>query len=360
MMRFVTLSTLVVAVCAVQTGCCRCCPLFMGGRPIVVQAPPVVVQQPPPPVVPVNPPKDNAGPKDNFGPKDKKENAPPLGDPMDIAIAAIQQRGGQVKRDEAQPGRPVESVRLTFTNLTDLELKLIAPFTKLRRLEIGQNAALTGTGLKELAALKDLEYLDVSGSGINDDGAGPIAAFRNLKTLNLNNTKIGDRGFRDIATLDQLQELTASGLLLNGLKKDEPRDTTIKELGRLKQLRKLDLSNTNTADESARAIAGLNELKVLHAYGTKITDAGIMELAKLKQLEELRIGYAITDNGVNALAGNMRLKTLSLQNNSGITDASVKALSGLTSLRDLELVRTKISPKGRVELRKALQGCKIR
>lgn len=120
------------------------------------------------------------------------------------------------------------------------------------------------------------------------------------------------------------------------------------------------MSNTQTGDESARAFAGLTQLKVLQAHGTRITDAGMMELAKLKQLEELRIGYDISDLGVNALAGPSELKVLSLFNSTRVTDGSIKTLSSLTSLRELDLNRTKISVKGKSEIRKSLPGCKVK
>ena len=142
-----------------------------------------------------------------------------------------------------------------------------------------------------------------------------------------------------------------SGMLLS--------DAAIKQLGRLKQLRKLDLSNTQTADDTARELAGLTQLKVLHVYGTRITDVGMGELAKLRQLEELKIGYSITDAGVNALTGNDQLQVLSVWNSSGVGDGCVKALTSLTGLKQLDIGRTKISLKSRSEIRKALPGCKI-
>jgi hypothetical protein len=43
-----------------------------------------------------------------------------------------------------------------------------------------------------------------------------------------------------------------------------------------------------------------------------------------------------------------------------VTDGSIKTLSILTSLRELDLNRTKISAKGKSEIRKSLPGCKVK
>jgi hypothetical protein len=83
------------------------------------------------------------------------------------------------------------------------------------------------------------------------------------------------------------------------------------------------------------------------------------ELAKLKQLEELRIGYGIGDAGVKALSGNTELKVLSVWNCTNVSDASVKALTSLTGLRELDVGITRISGNGLREIRKALPQCKV-
>jgi Leucine-rich repeat (LRR) protein len=254
----------------------------------------------------------------------------------------------------------VVEVTLNFTKATDGDLKNLTPFTRLRKLVLTQDQNINGAGLKDLAGLQSLEHLDASSSPISDEGARNIAAFRKLKVLNVMGAKLTDAGIRDIATLDQLQELTASGMLLNGPAKDEPRDIALKDLGKLKQLRKLDLSNTQTGDESARAFAGLSQLRVLQVFGTRITDTGLMELARLKQLEELRVGYDISDQGVNTLGGLTELKVLGLFNNTRVTDGSIKSLTTLTSLRELDLNRTKISLKGKSEIRKSIPGIKVK
>ena len=364
MVRFVCLSTLVTALCSIQTGCCCCrLPLLGLGGPKDIF--------PKKDMLPPNDsgaPTDLAGPKDIAGLKDKpgkdgkdgKDGNVPVGGPIDMAIRAVEQRGGNVKRDEGQPDRPVVEVSYIFKPVTDADVRELKQFSKLRKLQLTQDQNVTGTGLKDLAGLQDLEYLNVSSSPVSDEGAKAIASLRKLKYLNIMGTKVTDTGIRDIATLDRLEELAASGMLLNGPAMDQPRDAALKELGNLKQLRTLDLSNTNAADATAKALAGLSQLKALQIFGTRVTDQGLRDLAGLKQLEELRIGYQVTDAGVNALAGHPQLRVLSLWNNSGVGDGCVKTLAGLNSLRELDLNRTRIGGKGKTEIRKSLPGCKVK
>lgn len=343
------------SVIAGVTACC--CPCGLNRMPnfqpprVIVQPPPVIEIQPPP-IIEVKPPppiKLDGAPKDG--------NPPPADQKIEDFIRS---RKGGMKRDIGLPGMPIAEVAMRFTNTSDDDLKNLAPLTKLRKLDLSQNGGLTGTGLRDLKGLQDLEELELSICPINDEGMKAVAAFRKLKKLTISGAKITDAGMREIAKLDNLEELSASGMLLNGPGQNEPKDAAIRELGRLQQLRKLDLSNTQTGDESASAFTNLNQLKILYVYGTKITDKGLTDLSRLKQLEELKIGSQVSDVGVNALAGNTNLQVLSVWNNSGVTDASVKSLSTLKGLRELDIGLTRISIKGRAELTKALPGCKIK
>jgi hypothetical protein len=268
------------------------------------------------------------------------------------AVALVRNLGGSVSRDDARPVASVIEVNLTFTKTTDADLKGLAALTRLHKLVLTQDAGVTGAGLKSLGGLQQLEHLELSGSALNDEGAGNVGALRSLKVLNVSATKISDAAIKEIARLEQLQELTAGGVVLS--------DKAVQQVGALKHLRKLDLSNTQTGDLSARAIAGLDQLKVLHVYGTDISDAGMMELARLTGLEELKIGYRVTDVGVSALAGPRQLQVLSLWNCTRVGDGCVPTLSALTNLRELDLNKTKITVKGKQEIRKSLPGCKVK
>src|SRR5437660_1730345 len=106
-------------------GCCCRVPMFRMNVPVPrPPAPPIQFVDPvqPPPIQPppIQPPPI--------------EPPPPVKVPSDPAEDAVKKLGGFVKRDDAQPGRPVVEVSFNFTKITDADLKILAPFNKLRKL----------------------------------------------------------------------------------------------------------------------------------------------------------------------------------------------------------------------------------
>ena len=92
---------------------------------------------------------------------------------------------------------------------------------------------------------------------------------------------------------------------------------------------------------------------------THVTDAGLKELAGLKQLTTLDLfGTQVTDAGLKELAGLMQLTTLYLSETQ-VTDAGLKELAGLKQLTTLDLSYTRVTATGTAELGKALPHCKI-
>jgi internalin A len=132
------------------------------------------------------------------------------------------------------------------------------------------------------------------------------ANFQQLKFLKVTNTKIGDAGVREIAKLKNLENLQASGLLMNGPKMDEPTESSLMQLGQLQNLKTLDLSTTNVGDNCVKAFANLGQLRTLTLNATRITDAGALNFAKLQQLEvqqleDLVLGRTVSFKTVNEL-----------------------------------------------------------
>ena len=66
-------------------------------------------------------------------------------------------------------------------------------------------------------------------------------------------------------------------------------DAGLKELAGLKQLQTLGLSDTQVTDAGLKELASLKQLQTLVLGGTKVTDAGMQELQKA--LPKLRIRH---------------------------------------------------------------------
>ena len=103
----------------------------------------------------------------------------------------------------------------------------------------------------------------------------------------------------------------------------------------------------------------LAKVTMLALRSTKITDAGLKEIAKLQKLELLNLNSTqITDAGLKEIAKLQKLELLNL-NDTNITDAGLKAVAKLQKLIELSLGNTKNTAAGVAELKKALPKCRI-
>jgi hypothetical protein len=80
---------------------------------------------------------------------------------------------------------------------------------------------------------------------------------------------------------------------------------------------------------------GAINLTMLYLEGTKVTDAGLVHLEGLNQLEAVNL------------------------NNTKVTDVGIEHLHGLTKLRFLWISGTQVTNAGREKLRSALPNCNI-
>jgi len=80
------------------------------------------------------------------------------------AVKAIEALGGRVERDETLPGRPVVSVDLDGTKVTDSDLKVLRELKDLQTLDLSRTQ-ITDAGLKELKELKGRHIVVRVGDG---------------------------------------------------------------------------------------------------------------------------------------------------------------------------------------------------
>jgi uncharacterized membrane protein len=92
----------------------------------------------------------------------------------------------------------------------------------------------------------------------------------------------------------------------------------------------------------------------LNLAGTKTTDAGLSQLAKLKHLTRLHLdNTAITDKGLQHLKNLQYLESLNLYGTK-VSDEGIQQLAGLKNLRKLYLWKTNVTPEGSARLKDAL------
>jgi len=309
------------------------------------------------------------------------------------AIAEIKKLGGRVNVDETSPSKPVKSVGLAGSKVTDAGLEHLKDLTKLQSLRLF-HTNVTDAGLTNLKGLTQLHSLILKmrydDHEITDAGLANLKGLTKLRSLHLINADVTDAGLANLRGLSQLQSLglastkvTCAGLVhLRGLSKlqwlgltlsnitdaglenlkglphlqslalgcTNVTDAGLLHLEGLSNLQSLGLGFTKVTDAGLVHLRGLSKLQLLDLEGTKVTDAGLANITGLSQLQSLELGPEITDAGLEHLRGLSKLQSLVLLE-SKVTDAGLANVKGLTQLKSLSLVSTKITDAGLVHLR---------
>ncbi len=130
----------------------------------------------------------------------------------------------------------------------------------------------------------------------------------------------------------------------------------------LKRLKDLMLRSHPIGDEGLKILSDIPSLTALNVHACKVSDEGLVHLAKLTNLEKLDVGYSngrITDDGAAHLLKLTKLKWLCIYD-SGITDKTlVEVISKLPSLDYVELTTTKITPAGEQAFKQAKPLCHV-
>jgi Leucine-rich repeat (LRR) protein len=146
------------------------------------------------------------------------------------------------------------------------------------------------TMIQDLSRMKELRTLDLFGSAISDRGLKALGKLPNekLENLRLARNKITDAGLAELAAIPNLQVLDLSD---NGIT-----DAGVKHLARLGRLKKLYLSNTGVEDAGLKYLGGLKKLEYLDLSATTVTDTGIMWLRTTFPKLEINLKRKLLDD----------------------------------------------------------------
>ena len=117
-------------------------------------------------------------------------------DGEDIALGAIEgfpRMSSRIKRDGNLEGKPIVSVDLGFTKMTDKGLKELAGLKHLKKLYL-HRTEVTDTGLKVVAGFDRLEMLYLGGTKVTDAGLKELSGLKRLQLLDLRLTKVTESG----------------------------------------------------------------------------------------------------------------------------------------------------------------------
>ena len=175
--------------------------------------------------------------------------------------------------------------------INDSTVKEIATLTHLKVLDL-QATKITDQGINDLAPLKQLEELSVANNMNITNTTGPNIAktLPQLQRLHIDNTAIGDVGVMRLAPMRNLKYLTLFGTKVE--------DGGIGALTNSKSLEELYLSGPRVTNKTCAVLVPLQSLRVLHLFNTNVTDACLSELGKLKNLRQLEIRGGVSNEAI--------------------------------------------------------------
>jgi len=136
-----------------------------------------------------------------------------------------------------------------------------------------------------------------------------------------------------------------------GIQNPKMTDAGMVLVAKMSKLTVLNVASSAVGDRGMEAITALTHLQYLGLKGTKITNAAIPSIARLTALVNLNIADTqITDAGVAPLATLVHLESVSFANDT-ITDAALPLLARSPSLAGLNLSGTKITDAGLASLK---------
>ena len=200
--------------------------------------------------------------------------------------------------------KEIHSLELRDSGFTDAEMVHLRGMKNLRRIGLG-GTVISDQGLKELRGLSALERLDFRASRAGD--TGDAASDLNLTTLQRAGLPpwITDAGLRELTALKQLRWLDLTDTQIT--------DAGLAVLNELTNLEELSLANTSISTLGVKELLGFKNLETLDLFASQVTDAGLRQLQGLQNLKSLGLGHSpITDAGINELAVFNRLESLYL------------------------------------------------
>lgn len=311
-----------------------------------------VVEQTPTAVPPEVAVKPNVASPAEPAPSEEQHSAIGTGEPNRDAAEWVLRSGGRLQV-------LVDGQRREVQATADLPAAGTAePTFKIVRIDFSVNEKpVNERELDILAGLSELTDLRLDNIGVTDSVFDHLKSSTRLRDLSLLNTKVADSG------LAKLKDFNLLTLQISGT---QVTDAGIMYLNGLPELDGLYMNRTAVTDNGLKSIASLSRLGGLGLGGTQVTDAGLVHLKSLTGLRDLRLNNtAVTNTGLEHLQGLVNLSNLVLDNTQ-VSDAGVARIKDLPKLTGLGLAGTQVSDAGLVHLKGmtkltslALEGSKV-
>jgi hypothetical protein len=148
----------------------------------------------------------------------------------------------------------LDNLDVANTNITDDDLWCVAGLTRLSNLMLTRTA-VTGAGFVHLRKLNGLAGLNLADTPVDDDGLAHLVGLQELRVLTLTNTRVTDAGMKHVAALKGLQWLLMSDTAVS--------DAGLEQLAQVEGLRRLSIAKTQVTSAGLKKLqAAIPELTV--------------------------------------------------------------------------------------------------
>ena len=263
---------------------------------------------------------------------------------LDLSFTLITDKG--VK--ELEQLRQLEELNLeTAEALTDASMNYVKNIPTLRKLNV-RGVDITDVGMPAIAQMTGLRSLDLSHTMLEDVGLEHLPALSELEELYLGGDMITGINLNFLKLLPKLKKLSLDGIQRrNAGACWTPRvtDLDLDTISLLSNLEDLDLGvGLNLGRGGKPAATGGGNCKP--TGGLQLTDLGLAKLGKLRKLRRLNMsGARLTPAGLKVLAG-LPLERLSLWNIEALDDAAATVLVEIPTLTNIDLSLTSLTDKG--------------
>ncbi len=224
-------------------------------------------------------------------------------------------------------------LRLKGTQTDDRSMATIGKLYDLQILETSER--VSDAGLLWLSNLSQLRGLSLPSFFITDKELQWVSRLKGLQSLDLSGTQVTDEGVRSLSHLSLLKLGVGARITDEGLA----------SLREMVSLQELNLAKSRVSQRGLLPIAKLPRLHTLF-LGASITNEDLPVLFQFSQLKRLDLsGAHISSGALSTLIKMKNLEELALSNTE-VTDGVLEALTKLPNLRYLEISDTRITPEG--------------
>lgn len=187
---------------------------------------------------------------------------------------------------------------------------------KIEALEL-RGLAMKGTGFKYLAG-KTILRLSIRDTKLNNANLRFLNDIKGLENLDLSYSGVSDEGIANLAPNPGLE-----GLVLSGCRGITSRSIPL-IVERFPNLTGLVLNFTSTDGSELAKLQGLKSLSHLSLTGLNLKDEDVLPLASMKSLLSLNVSnnQSLTDRSVDLLKGSRKLLSLNVINCPGISETA--------------------------------------